>query len=134
MLHDIGKTFISNEILNKKGPLTEKEYEKIKKHPYTGYKLLKRTSELQEIVDYILYHHERFDGLGYLNKLKGYEIPLISRIISVADAYEAMTSGRAYRSKYSKEYAMNEIIKCSGTQFDPIVVEYLLKVYKEKII
>src|SRR6056297_1504553 len=97
ILHDIGKTLIPAEILNKKTKLTEAEFAEIKKHPKWGYEILKDSAELSEIAGYVLYHHENWDGSGYPEGLSGDEIPLISQIVSLADAWDAMNSNRAYR-------------------------------------
>lgn len=130
ILHDIGKTIIPAKILNKKGSLSEEEYEKVKKHPEWGYKTLKHSDQLKEIASYVLYHHERWDGKGYPEGLKGTEIPVISRIVSLADAWDSMRSDRSYRKSMSKDNALNEIIKNKGKQFDSELVEIFL----EKII
>jgi HD-GYP domain-containing protein (c-di-GMP phosphodiesterase class II) len=122
-LHDIGKIGISDEILNKKGPLTEKEYEIIKKHPLTGAYAIRNIGRLKSIYKIILYHHERYDGKGYPFGLKGNEIPLCSRILSVMDAYDAMTSDRPYRKAMPMDEAIKIIKSEKGKQFDPEVVD-----------
>jgi HD-GYP domain-containing protein (c-di-GMP phosphodiesterase class II) len=122
-LHDIGKIGISDEILNKKGPLTEKEYEIIKKHPLTGAYAIRNIVRLKSIYKIILYHHERYDGKGYPFGLKGKEIPLCSRILSVMDAYDAMTSDRPYRKAMPMDEAIKIIKSEKGKQFDPEVVD-----------
>jgi len=109
MAHDIGKLLVSIDILNKKTSLTDKEYELIKKHPIWGYKALSKSDSLKHIAKYVLYHHERWDGRGYPEGIKGDNIPLISRILAVADAWDAMTSKRAYRAPFSREEALKEI-------------------------
>mgnify|MGYP006283630137 CR=1 FL=1 len=126
ILHDIGKTIIPAKILNKKGDLSTKEFEKIKKHPEWGYKTLKNSTELKEIAIYVLHHHERWDGSGYPSQLRGKEIPLISRIVTLADSWDAMSSNRSYRSALSREKAVEEIIKNSGKQFDPGLIDIFL--------
>ena len=126
VLHDIGKIGINENILRKPGPLTEKEWEEMKKHPEIGWRIAMSISELVHIADYILYHHERWDGHGYPTGLKGEEIPLLCRILAVVDAYDAMTSDRVYRKAMSKERALAEIRRNAGTQFDPRVVEVFL--------
>ena len=132
-LHDIGKIGIPEDILMKKGKLTEKEFEIIKTHPEKSYRIIKASSELKGVAEATLYHHERWDGKGYPLGLKGEEIPLLSRIISVCDAYDIMTRGRVYKSAISKDEALKELLRCSGTQFDPKVVEEFVKI-REKII
>ncbi len=126
-LHDIGKVGINDTILKKKGPLTKEEWIEMKKHPVIGYRIAMSTSELKSIAAYILSHHERWDGTGYPEGLKGEEIPLISRILSVIDAYDAMTNNRVYRDAITKEEALTEIGKNAGIQFDPYIVEVFIK-------
>lgn len=123
MLHDIGKVGIDDRILNKPGKLSEEEWIIMKKHPEIGYRIAISLPELSSIAEYILTHHERWDGQGYPKGLKGEQIPLLSRILAVADAYDAMTEERVYKKKRSKAEAMEEIMKNSGTQFDPAIVE-----------
>jgi diguanylate cyclase (GGDEF)-like protein len=130
LLHDIGKIAIDENILNKPGKLSEKEWEELKRHPEISYRILSSVNDMSEIADYVLSHHERWDGNGYPKGLKGKEIPMKSRIIGVVDAYDAMTSERSYRSALSKEVAMEELIKNSGTQFDAEIV----KIFIEKVI
>ncbi len=133
ILHDIGKTIIPAKILNKKGDLNTKEFEKIKKHPEWGYKTLKNSGELKEIAVYILHHHERWDGSGYPGQLRGKEIPLISRIVTLADSWDAMTSNRSYRSALNREKAVEEIIKNREKQFDPALIDvFFNKIIKIK--
>ena len=125
-LHDIGKIIVSPEILNKKDKLTKKEWEEVKKHPYTSYQLLKIVDEYTHVANAVLYHHEKLDGSGYPEGLKEDEIPLLSKIIAVADAYEAMTANRSYQEKKTKEEAINELKKYSGTQFDEGIVRIFI--------
>ncbi len=132
-LHDIGKIGIDDSILNKPGKLTKKEFEKIKRHPEIGFRILSTIPDYFEIANDVLSHHERYDGLGYPRGLKGEEIPIKARIISVADAYDAMTSIRPYRKPLSKEEAIQEIKDNSGTQFDPLIVKLFLEVIEESI-
>jgi len=127
MFHDIGKISIPDEILNKPDKLTKEEYEIIKTHTTTGYDILNTADEYSDLAIHASLHHERYDGLGYPNGLKGDQIPLFSRIIAVADAYEAMTSDRPYRKKMSKEKAIQEIIDYSGTQFDPLIAKVFIE-------
>lgn len=118
LLHDIGKVAIPDSVLEKEGPLTSSEWKEMKRHPEIGYRILNTINEKSKIAEYVLYHHERYDGKGYPKGLQGEEIPLISRIIAIADAYDAMISDRPYRKALSKETAAKEIIKNAGTQFD----------------
>lgn len=125
-LHDIGKIGITDNILNKPGKLTDEEWKEMKKHPEVGYRIAMSTPELKQIADYILNHHEWWDGNGYPYGRKGEEIPLLSRIILIADAYDAMTSDRPYRKAMTKVEALEEIRKNAGTQFDPVLAELFL--------
>jgi len=120
-LHDIGKVSVDDAILKKTDRLTEEEWDEIKKHPEAGYRIAQASPELNEIAEYILCHHEHWNGKGYPQGLRGEEIPLLSRIISVVDAYDAMTEDRVYRKAMSKERAIAEIRKNAGIQFDPVI-------------
>ena len=122
LFHDIGKIGISEAILQKPGKLTEEEYEEIKKHPQLGADIMKPIKQFKHIIPGILHHQERWDGKGYPNKLKNTEISIDGRVIGVADTFDAMTSDRPYRKGLPKDFALDEIRKCSGTQFDPEVV------------
>jgi len=130
MLHDIGKIGIDDAILNKPGALTADEWAIMKTHPEIGYRIAMSSPELVTIAEYILTHHERWDGKGYPQGLKGEEIPQLSRILAVSDSYDAMTQNRVYRTAISKEDAAEEIEKNAGTQFDPDIV----KIFLEQII
>ncbi|RFT16538.1 MAG: HD-hydrolase domain [Candidatus Saccharicenans subterraneus] len=123
LLHDIGKIAIPDSILKKPGPLTPEEWEKIRMHPTLGYGLIKEMKLLKEVGNIILYHHEKYDGTGYPRGLKKDEIPLEARIFALADALDAITSHRPYRPEQDFLTARQEIIRNSGTQFDPVVVE-----------
>lgn len=123
-LHDIGKIAIPNSILDKPGKLTPEEWETIKGHPETGYRIALSSPELSSVAEAILHHHEWWDGSGYPLGLKGNKIPLISRIIAITDAYDVITNGRPYKQAMSKETALAEIRRCGGTQFDPKLVLY----------
>ncbi|WP_246943946.1 HD-GYP domain-containing protein [Bacillus pinisoli] len=126
LLHDIGKVNISNNILQKQGKLTIEEYEEIKKHPVFGAEIAKSLEFPDEIINPILFHHERKDGKGYPNKLVGDEIPLLARIISIADTFDALTTNRSYRRAYSTFEARNIILENSGTQFDDQLTPYFI--------
>lgn len=129
-LHDIGKIAVSDAIINKQSELTDDEKIEMRRHTAIGYNITQSTIEFQQISEYILDHHEKWDGSGYPRQLKGEEIPLLSRIISVVDSYDAMITGRPYRKALSEEYAINEIRACAGTQFDPIIA----RVFVEKVL
>lgn len=131
LLHDIGKIGIPEAILNKPDGLTESEFEVIKQHPVIGYKILEEVDFLQKTKDIVRYHHERYDGCGYPDGLKGNEIPLESRIMAVADSFDAMTSERPYRGALSAEKALSIIAEESGRQFSPEVVDAFQKVMEK---
>ena len=119
LLHDVGKIGIDESIINKKGKLTDEEYDVIKQHPVLGGQILESINEYPDLLIGARYHHERYDGKGYPDHLQGEEIPEIARIISVADAYDAMTSTRSYREPFSQERVREEIVRGAGSQFDP---------------
>lgn len=131
LLHDIGKIAIDGSILNKEGPLNEQEWEAMRRHPETGWRILGTVGELGELANFILAHHERPDGTGYPQGLKGDEIPLQSRIIAIVDAYDAMTAVRTYREPVGDRQAATELKKYAGTQFDAglarLFVEHILQ-------
>lgn len=129
LLHDVGKINIPDQILMKPGRLTDEEYEVIKKHPAVGAEVMKDVEGLTGVIDVIRYHHERWDGKGYPEQLKEREIPLLARITSIADAFDAMTSSRSYRKALPLEEAYNRIIEGKGTQFDPDLVELFKAVF-----
>ncbi len=133
MLHDLGKIGISEHILLKKGKLNKKEFAEIKKHPQIGADIIRPIQFLHNLVPFIFYHHERWDGKGYPSGIKGEDIPLGARVIAIADVYQALTSDRPYRKAFSKKKALGIIKNSSGTQFDPRIVNIFLKVInKEK--
>jgi hypothetical protein len=132
LVHDLGKISIEDKIINKEGRLTDEEYNLMQSHPQTGYRLLENIHPYRKSAEYVLYHHERFGGGGYPTKIAGDSIPLGARILAVADSYDAMTSDRSYRKALPQSKAMDELIKGSGTQFDPIVVDAFIKVLKYK--
>lgn len=128
LLHDIGKIGIPDSILHKPGPLSDEEWAVMRNHPNLGFQVLNRVEFLQPVTAVVLYHHERFDGLGYPMGLRGEQIPLVARVFAVADAYDAMTSWRPYRPALDSATAVREIVRHSGTQFDPEVVNAFLRV------
>jgi diguanylate cyclase (GGDEF)-like protein/PAS domain S-box-containing protein len=127
-LHDIGKIGISDQILNKPAALNDEELILMKTHPEIGYRIAMASPDFAPIAELILTHHERWDGTGYPNRIAGERIPLLSRILAVADAYDAMTEDRVYRKALPREVAMNEIRKNAGTQFDPYIAEVFLEI------
>lgn len=133
LLHDVGKLFINNSILNKKTKFTDYEYDEMKKHTIKGYELLSKRTGLKEIANIILYHHERYDGKGYPEKLYGESIPYLSRIINICDSFDAMVSERPYKNSMTVEEAITEIKNVSGKQFDKNIAnkftDFVLKNY-----
>jgi len=132
MLHDIGKIGIPDELLNREGKLTEEQFRQIRNHVIVGASMLKALGEMNPIIPLILHHHEAWDGSGYPDGLEKEDIPLMSRILAVADSYDAMTSDRPYRKAMSRSEAIDEIKRCSGTSFDPTVVDAFLSVVEEQ--
>jgi len=128
LMHDIGKIIIEDQILEKPGSLNELEWREIRRHSETGYRIMSSVNELSPLAKYVLAHHERWDGKGYPHGLKGEEIPLAARIIAIADAYDAMTSARPYRSALSREAAIEELKRNAGTQFDPDIVKVFAEI------
>ncbi len=133
-MHDIGKIAIPDSVLNKVGRLTDDEYAKMKSHVESGAEILKDFTLVENVVDGTRYHHERYDGRGYPDGLKGEEIPLFGRIISVADTFDAMTSNRVYRNQMDTDYVMNEMKRGRGTQFDPEALDAFLRLVDKGII
>jgi HD-GYP domain-containing protein (c-di-GMP phosphodiesterase class II) len=120
-VHDLGKIGIPDDILNKPGKLTNTEYDRMKQHVRIGFNIASRSKELANVARLILHHHEHWDGRGYPDGLKKDAIPLECRILGVLDAYDAMTNERPYHKGISKEEALTEINRCSGSQFDPVI-------------
>ncbi len=132
MLHDLGKIGVSPEIIGKKGKLDKKEWEIIKTHPWIATEILREIHILRGALPAILYHHEHWNGSGYPFGLKGEEIPLIARIVAIADVYEALTSDRPYRKAFSKKKALKIIREESGRYFDPFIVGVFLEIVEKK--
>lgn len=128
LFHDIGKIGISDNILKKESKLTNEEYDEIQTHTSLGVDILTRNKVFKEIIPIVEYHHEKYDGNGYPFKLKGDEIPLAARITAVADTFDAMTSKRSYRDPIPLTDVVEEFKKCSGTQFDPNIVNTFLDI------
>ncbi len=133
ILHDIGKIGIPGAILNKNGKLTDEEFAQIKKHPEFGWGVLRDLPGFEAVAELVLYHHERVDGNGYPAGLKGEEIPLGARIVAVIDAYDAMTSTRAYRNDLGHDEAIHRLVADRGTQFEPGVVDSFCRVVEEEL-
>ncbi|MDY5576040.1 MAG: two-component regulator propeller domain-containing protein [Lachnospiraceae bacterium] len=131
ILHDIGKIGIPDRVLNKPARLTDEEYEIMKSHVQRGAEILKNFTLIDHVAEGALYHHERYDGTGYLHGLKGEEIPLNARIIGIADAFDAMTANRVYRKKLNMEYVLEELKRGKGTQFDPKLVDIMLELIED---
>lgn len=131
LMHDIGKLTIADEVLNKTSRLSSEEWNLIQQHTTNGAALLKNFTILPEVNDAVLYHHERYDGTGYINRLSGKEIPLVARMVGIADSYDAMNTNRCYRLKFSEERIISELERCRGKQFDPDLVPYLISMIKD---
>lgn len=132
LLHDIGKIGIHEGILNKPGRLDDQEFEIIKSHPDLGVRIMGKVEFLESIVPIIRFHHERYDGKGYPSGLSGESIPLLARIVSVVDTFDAMTTDRPYRKAMSIEEALIEIERCSGSQFDPAIAAHFVRMIKRE--
>ncbi len=132
LLHDIGKIGIPMEILNKPGKLTEEEWKIMRSHAEKGYEIANSNTELKEIAEEIRHHHERWDGNGYPDGLSRESIPVLSRVIAVVDAFDAMTNDRAYRAAMPVSKALDELKRCAGSQFDPFIVSEFIRLIKEK--
>lgn len=133
-LHDIGKIAITDTILTKNGSLTKEEWHQMKKHPEIGYRIAKASNKFEHIADYILFHHEGWDGTGYPKGLKGREIPTLSRMLAIIDAYDVMTHERVYKELRSHKEAIQELKNCAGTQFDPEMVNAFTRIDWVKLI
>ncbi|NFT93111.1 diguanylate cyclase [Clostridium botulinum] len=132
-MHDIGKINISKEILIKKMKITSEEWKILKQHPENGVEIIKSVESLKVLIPLIINHHERYNGKGYPNKLKGKEIPYLARILTVVDSFDAMTSNRPYNERKTYEEGIEELERCSGTQFDPEIVKAFIEVIRSNV-
>ncbi len=132
LLHDVGKIGVPESVLQKTGRLTPEEFEQMKKHPQIGARILSDIKQISDVIPGVLHHHERYGGQGYPYGLVGEDIPLMGRIICLADCFDAMTSNRTYRKALPLEVALTEIRRCSGTQFDPALTEAFLRIDIDK--
>jgi putative nucleotidyltransferase with HDIG domain len=132
LVHDLGKVAVEDSIIGKQGPLTNEEYNLVKRHPLIGAQIVGRMKGFQDLVDPVLHHHERWDGKGYPDGLAGEEIHLGARILALADALDSMFSDRPYRATRSYKEVIAEVARCSGTQFDPIVAQAFFALVEEK--
>jgi putative nucleotidyltransferase with HDIG domain len=132
LLHDIGKITVDTEVLSKPGPLDDDEMEMIRRHPQSSADIISRLRLLRGSAEIVVQHHERPDGRGYPEGLKGHEISVGARILNVVDAFDAMTTDRPYRKKKTLEEAVDELSSGSGSEFDPVVVEYLMRMIEDK--
>jgi putative two-component system response regulator len=130
LVHDIGKIGVRESVLNKPGSLSDEEFKHVRLHSQTGERILKPIVDDKEILKAVRHHHERYDGWGYPDGLQGEQIPLLARIIAVADTFDAMTSERSYRKALTKEEACAEVERCRGTQFDPEAADAFLEVWR----
>lgn len=130
LLHDVGKIGVSDGVLNKPGTLLPEEVQLLRSHVRVGHDLLAQVPALQSVADVVLHHHESFDGTGYPDAIAGEAIPIASRIVAVVDSYCAMTTRRSYKDAYPIEDALAELVRCAGTQFDPVVVDAFLRAHE----
>jgi putative nucleotidyltransferase with HDIG domain len=133
LLHDVGKIGVAESILQKPGRLTDEEFTQMKRHPEIGAHILADVKQVQDIIPGVMHHHERFDGRGYPARLAGRDIPMMGRIICLADCFDAMTSTRTYRKAMPLEVALADMRRCSGTQFDPALTEAFLQIDMESL-
>jgi len=128
LLHDVGKLNLDASVLRKPGPLDEREYQEVQRHPQAGARLIRGVESLRPALPYVLFHHERWDGHGYPTGRSREQIPLGARIVAVVDAFDAMISARPYRPPLSTRDALHEVARCAGSQFDPDAAQALLDV------
>ena len=131
-LHDIGKIAVRRDVLRKPGPLTADELAEIQRHPRAGASLVLSLRSGYRALPYVLFHHERWDGSGYPSGMRGDAIPVEARVLAVADAFDAMTSPRPYRAPLTTERALEEVGRCAGSQFDPVVARLFLDIWAER--
>jgi putative nucleotidyltransferase with HDIG domain len=131
LLHDVGKLAISAQVLTKAGPLDADELAAVRAHPVTGVRLLESIDAAKPALACVLFHHERWDGGGYPTGRAGDDIPLDARVLAIADAYDAMTTSRPYRRAFSTNEALGEIVRCAGTQFDPVIATLFVALWSE---
>ena len=133
LLHDVGKIGVSEDIINKTSRLSDAEFASIKNHTNVGYDILKSIKEMPFLAVGAKWHHERYDGSGYPDGLAGEDIPLEARIICVADSYDAMTSKRSYSAPKMQSDVRQEFVRCSGTQFDPVIADIMIRMIDDDI-
>lgn len=133
-IHDVDKISISKETLIKRMPLPNYEWQEIKAHPKYGYEIVSKIECLKDMADMVLYHHERYDGNGYPEGLKGENIPYLSRVLTVIDSFDAMTTARPYNTKKTYKEGIEELRKCAGKQFDYKIVEAFIKVIYKRLL
>jgi HD-GYP domain-containing protein (c-di-GMP phosphodiesterase class II) len=127
LVHDIGKIGVPEHVLTKKGGLTGAEFAEIRKHPEIGAKILQEIPQMEDILGGVLHHHEKYDGSGYPHGIAGEDIPMIARLISLADTFDAMSSTRTYRNAMTRQSVLDELSRVSGTQFDPELTDLFVK-------
>jgi HD-GYP domain-containing protein (c-di-GMP phosphodiesterase class II) len=127
MVHDVGKIGVPEAVLCKPGRLTDEEFAHIKRHPQIGHDILKDIPGMADILPGVLHHHEHWSGGGYPHGLKADEIPVIARVLTLCDTFDAMSSTRSYRKALTREHILAEIVKCAGRQFDPELAEKFVK-------
>ncbi len=134
LVHDVGKLMLPTELLGKPGPLTERELDQVRTHPAAGARLVAGAPGATEALACVLYHHERWDGLGYPAMLDGPLIPVEARLVALADAFDAMTSTRPYRPALTYSAALREVDRCAGTQFDPMLARVCIDVWSTRML
>jgi putative nucleotidyltransferase with HDIG domain len=134
LVHDLGKIRIPDHILKKAGALDDDEFQRVRRHPIDGADILDYSQSLRRFIPAVLYHHEWYNGQGYPTGLRGEEIPLFAAIIALADSYDAMTSSRPYRAGLPAEYAIGEILRCRGTQFDPHLADCFVAALRRRLL
>jgi HD-GYP domain-containing protein (c-di-GMP phosphodiesterase class II) len=128
LVHDVGKIGVPESVLCKQGKLTDAEFAAIKRHPEIGFNILRDITLLEDVLPAVLHHHERFDGNGYPHRIAGEAIPLMARLLAVADTFDAMSSTRSYRAAMARGFVLAEIERCAGSQFDPKLAKLFLSI------